>query len=90
MDASLMAVEVTWGFVRLRFHCAIFFEPTNQAMSNATSGAHAEGIVRRNLDCIDARQAIGLSYMAKDFCYSSATSDVSDASWCDLSHMLGL
>ena len=44
-------------------------------MPNATSGAHVEGIVRHNLDRIDARQAIVLSNMAEDFCSSSATSD---------------
>jgi hypothetical protein len=81
MDASLMAADLlTWGFVGLRIHCATFFQPINRAMPNATSGAHVEGIVRHNLGRIDARQAIGLSYMAEGFCCSSATSDVSDGS----------
>ena len=58
-------------------------------MANATSGAYVEGVVRHNLDRIDARQAIRLSYMAEGFC-SSSTSGVSGALWRDLSHMLRL
>jgi hypothetical protein len=57
-------------------------------MPNATSGAHVEGIVRHNLDRIEASQAIRLSYVAEDFWSSSATNDANDASWYDLSHML--
>ena len=36
-------------------------------MLNGASRTHVEGIVRHKLDRIDARQAIGLSYMAEDF-----------------------
>jgi hypothetical protein len=90
MDAFLMAVNLlTWGIVILRFHCATVFQPINRPIPNATSGEHVEGIVRHNLDHIDTRQAIVLSYMAEDFCSSSATSGVSDSSWCDLSLDVG-
>ena len=66
---------INLGLRRVR-HLALLLRdlpPANQLthVPNATSGAHVDAILRHNLDGIDARQAIGLSYMAEYFCSSS-------------------